>query len=87
MAKQLTHAAPKFSAYAHARKVVLLDFYGDSLFEDDIPPLLSRTSVPDCIDEIWMTTREWVSEDEYRCIRLLLTAKPSLRCLIWGLPP
>jgi hypothetical protein len=65
IAKQLTQAAPKFSAYSHARRVVLLDFYGDSLFEDDIPPLLHRTSVPDCIDEIWMTTREWISEDDY----------------------
>jgi hypothetical protein len=65
MAKQLTQAAPKFFAYADARKVVLLDFYGDSLSEDDIPPLLPRISIPACIDEIWMTKRDWVSEDDY----------------------
>jgi hypothetical protein len=65
IAKQLTQAAPKFSAYALARKVVLLDFYGDRLSEDDIPPLLSRMAIPVCIDEIWMTKREWVSEDDY----------------------
>jgi hypothetical protein len=65
IAKQLAQAAPKFSAYALARKLVLLDFYGDRLSEEDIPPLLSRISVPICIDEIWMTKREWVSEDDY----------------------
>jgi len=65
MAQQLAAAAPKFVGYENARRVVLLDFYGKTLHEGDIPALMPDMAVPDCIDEIWMTTREWISEDDF----------------------
>jgi hypothetical protein len=65
MERELAEAATKFVGYEAARKVVLLDFYGDELCEDDVPPLLSRIVFPKTIDEIWMTKQVWVSEDDF----------------------
>ena len=65
MEKEIAKAAAKFTEYEDARKVVLLDFYGDQLSEEDIPPLLDRSAVQQIIDEIWMTKRDWVSEDDF----------------------
>jgi hypothetical protein len=63
--RRLEEAALKFSDYADARKVVLLDFYGTELDEEDIPPLLDRGAVPNSIDEIWMSVRDWVSDEDF----------------------
>jgi hypothetical protein len=65
MEKELAKAAAKFKEYEGARKLVLLDFYGDQLSEEDIPPLLDGSAIPTIIDEIWMTKRDWISEDDY----------------------
>jgi hypothetical protein len=65
MKKEITEAVAKFTGFEDACKVVLLDFYGDQLSEEDIPPLLDRSAVQQIIDEIWMTKRDWISEDDY----------------------
>jgi hypothetical protein len=65
MERELAEAATKFIGYEAARKVVLLDFYGNELGEEDIPPLLVRIALPKTIDEIWMTKCNWVSEDDF----------------------
>lgn len=62
---QINAAASKFERYATHQKLVLLDFYGDSLCEDNIRPLLEGISIPESIDEIWRTVRDWISEDDY----------------------
>jgi hypothetical protein len=63
--KELGEASPKFDGYPGARRVVLLDFYGTALWEDDIPPLMLSVTVPANIDEVWMTKRDWVSEEDF----------------------
>jgi hypothetical protein len=65
MQEQLAGASKKFESYSDARRVTLLDFYGTDLWEDDIPPLLPKVTIPPNIDEIWMSKREWTSEDEF----------------------
>ena len=55
MERELAEATPKFSGYEAARKVVLLDFYGNELCDEDVPLLLERISLPQAIDEIWMS--------------------------------
>jgi len=65
MERELAEAATKFIGYEAARKVVLLDFYGNELSGEDIPPLLERIVLPQVIDEIWMTKQVWVSEDDF----------------------
>jgi len=62
---QLTAAAAKFSEYSNHLRLVLLDFYSNELWEDDVPPMMNAILVPDTVDEIWRTIRDWVSEDEY----------------------
>jgi hypothetical protein len=77
MEAELSAAVLKFDSYTEARKVVLLDFYGDELSEDDVPPLLERIAVPDNIDEIWMTGRDWVSEDEFEIVYMRIFEHPK----------
>ena len=66
MQKQLEAASKKFSGYPNARKVVLLDFFGDDLNEEDIAPLVATISIPTVIDEVWMTVKDWISQDDYQ---------------------
>jgi hypothetical protein len=64
--RELIEAASKFIGFEAARKVVLLDFYGSVLCEEDIPPILKKITLPQIIDEIWMTKQVWVSEDDFK---------------------
>ena len=48
---QMEAAAAKFETYSHCRRLVLLDFYGTDLWEDDIPALLGGLTVPIVIDD------------------------------------
>ncbi|MFC5865126.1 hypothetical protein ACFPT7_22660 [Acidicapsa dinghuensis] len=63
--EQLNAAVEKFHRYQKQIKLVLLDFYSEDLWEDDIPPMMQNIQIPDGIDEIWRTTRDWVSADDY----------------------
>jgi hypothetical protein len=65
MQKELDAASLKFNGYSGMIRVVLLDFFGTELWEDDVPPLMGSLSVPVNIDEIWMSKREWISEDSF----------------------
>jgi len=65
MERELAEAAAKFIGYEAARKVVLLDFYGNELSDEDITPLLEKIALPQAVDEIWMTKQVWVSEDDF----------------------
>jgi hypothetical protein len=73
---ELETAAAKFGAYSNDRRLVLLDFYGDQLWEDDILPLVEGTSIPGEIDEVWRTVRAWVSADGYEIGYDRLYARP-----------
>jgi hypothetical protein len=65
MERELEKAATKFVRYEFARKVVLLDFCGDDLCDEDVPHLLARITLPQSVDEIWMTKQVWISEDSF----------------------
>jgi hypothetical protein len=62
---QLDAAAKKFEDYSGCQMLVLLDFYGEDIFEDDIPPLLKMIEIPPVIDEVWRTICDWISPDDY----------------------
>ena len=62
---QLDSAAAKFGNYLTHVKLVLLDFYCEDLSEEDVPPMMETISMPDNIDEVWRTTKNWISADEY----------------------
>jgi hypothetical protein len=65
MKGQLEAAAAKFEGYSSCRRLVLLDFYGTDLWEDDIPALLKGMTIPVVVDEVWRTIRDWISPDDY----------------------
>ncbi|SNT13800.1 hypothetical protein SAMN05421770_104338 [Granulicella rosea] len=62
---QLEAAAAKFNNYSECRRVVLLDFYGTEIGEDEIPELFKDVTIPNEIDVVWRTVRDWTSEDTY----------------------
>jgi hypothetical protein len=66
MEAQLEAAAAKFDTYSRCQRLVLLDFYGTDLLEDDIPALLGGLTVPIVIDEVWRSVRDWISADDYQ---------------------
>jgi hypothetical protein len=66
MEAQLEAASAKFETYSHCQRLVLLDFYGTDLWEDDIPALLEAIAVPIVIDEVWRTIGDWISADDYQ---------------------
>src|ERR1700733_4814995 len=66
MKTQLEAASAKFEGYSQCQKLVLLDFYGTDLWEDDIPVLLAGITIPGVIDEVWRTIRDWISSDDYQ---------------------
>jgi hypothetical protein len=66
MQAQIDAAAAKFERYPEPTKVVLLDFYSEELWEDDVPPAFDSIGVPPLIDEVWRTIRDWVSADDFR---------------------
>lgn len=63
--EQLENASRKFLLHQDKWKVVLLDFFGAELSEDDIPPMLQSIAIPGNIDEIWRTKQVWISEDDF----------------------
>jgi hypothetical protein len=63
--EQLNAAVEKFRRYENQLKLVLLDFYSEELWEDDIPPMMKSILIPEGVDEIWRTIRDWVSADDY----------------------
>ena len=63
---QIDAAAAKFDRYSEHVRLVLLDFFCTELSEDDVPPMMEKIVVPNSVDEVWRTIRDWVSADEYR---------------------
>jgi hypothetical protein len=63
--EQLNAAVEKFRRYENQLKLVLLDFYSEELWEDDIPPMMKSILIPEGVDEIWRTVRDWVSANDY----------------------
>jgi hypothetical protein len=63
--EQLEAAAAKFRGYQKQLRLVLLDFYSEGLWEDDIPPMMENILIPESVDEIWRTIRDWISPDDY----------------------
>jgi hypothetical protein len=48
-------------------KVVVLEFYGDLMLldEDDAKEIVSEMILPPAIDEVWISTPQWISESDY----------------------
>lgn len=64
---QAAKAAEKFVQYTDYQKLLLVQFFGDSLGEvgdGEIIEIIRSASLPPLIDEVWVAREEWVGLDE-----------------------
>ena len=64
---QAERAAEKFSGYPDCRKLLLVQFFGDSFGgagDREIKNMIRSASLPEVIDEVWVARQEWVGLDE-----------------------
>ena len=65
--REANKAAPKFDDFANCKKLFVVQFFGerDAVNDSDIVGIIDESQVPDQIDEVWLTGREWVSLEDY----------------------
>jgi hypothetical protein len=62
------NAAEKFAQYAHCRKLLLVQFFGDSslwMGDEEIVEIIKAADLPKMIDEVWVARQDWVSLNDY----------------------
>ena len=62
------NAAPKFAAYAHCLKLLLVQFYGSSsllVTDEDIIEVVQSARLPGVIDQVWVAQDDWVTPYDY----------------------
>ena len=62
------NAAPKFAAYAHCLKLLLVQFYGSSsllVMDEDIIEVVQSARLPGVIDQVWVAQHDWVTQYDY----------------------
>jgi hypothetical protein len=65
--KAAQNAAKKFCDYAAARKLFLVQFYGDAqvISDEDLLGVIKSANLPEEIDEVWYAVHDWVSHYDY----------------------
>ncbi len=66
LAKQLSAAARKFFGYDDYIKVVVLEFYGEYLTDEDVGRLLAEAELPVMVDQVWVAREKWVSSYQWQ---------------------
>lgn len=66
LAKQLSAAARKFYGYDDCIRVVVLEFYGEDVADEDVDQLLVEAELPALIDQVWVTREQWINGYEWR---------------------
>lgn len=66
LAKQLSAAARKFYGYDDCIKVVVLEFYGEYLTDEDVTGLLVEAELPVMVDQVWIAREKWVSGHKWQ---------------------
>ena len=64
---QAERAAEKFAGYLECRKLLLVQFFGESFSgvgNREIKRIVKSASLPEVIDEVWVARQEWVGLDE-----------------------
>ena len=65
--REANKAGEKYSEYANCQKLLVVQFFGEGelVRDEEIMEMVKGTQVPNQIDQVWLTGREWVSLDEY----------------------
>ena len=65
--RQAIRAADKFAKYADHRRLLLVQFFGETLGGvgyEEVLEMIKSGSLPMAIDEVWVARQEWVGPDE-----------------------
>ncbi len=65
--REANKAAPKFDDFADCKRLFVVQFFGedDTVTDEDIVGIIKASELPQQIDEVWLTGREWVSLEDY----------------------
>ena len=65
--READRAGQKYGEYANCEKLLVVQFFGesDSVIDEEIVEIIKESQVPNQIDQVWLTGREWVSADDY----------------------
>ena len=65
--REANRAAKKFEAYTNDLKLLVVQFFGEGDYakDEDIVEIIHAAQLPNQIDQVWLTGREWVSIDDY----------------------
>ena len=65
--RQAVRAADKFAKYADHRRLLLVQFFGETLGgveDEEIFEMIKSASLPTAIEEVWVARQEWVGLNE-----------------------
>ena len=67
-AREANKADKKFDDYCNCKKLLVVQFFGEScsVKDEEIVEIVKKTQITSHIDQVWLTGREWVSQDDYQ---------------------
>ncbi|MDY0297571.1 MAG: hypothetical protein RB296_09670 [Acidobacteriota bacterium] len=68
LAKVINESRMKFENYSDARRILLLQFFGQNelVMDEDLLEIMADTELPDEIDEFWYACHLWIDESNYQ---------------------
>ena len=65
--REATKSGKKYDEYTNCQKLLVVQFFGesDSVMYEEIIEIIKAARIPNQIDQVWLTGREWVSLDDY----------------------
>ena len=65
--REANKAGKKYDEYPNCLKLLVVQFVGEgsSLMDEDIIEIIKTARIPNEIDQVWLTGREWTSLDDY----------------------
>ena len=65
--REANKAGKKYDEYPNCQRLLVVQFFGesDSVMDEEIIEIVKAARIPNQIDQVWLTGREWVSLDDY----------------------
>ena len=65
--REASRAGEKYGEYADCQRLLVVQFFGESelINSEEIVDTVKAARIPMQIDQVWLTGREWVSDDDY----------------------
>ena len=65
--REANKAGKKYDEYPNCQRLLVVQFFGesDSVMDEEIIEIVKAARIPNQIDQVWLTGREWVSLDDH----------------------